>query len=68
MRTDGTNQSAPQNQPNSKSYNALMRDAQREWMEHIVEYSDRNHISVFMKESLRGLMGDDFRQEFPWEV
>lgn len=32
MRIDGTNQSAPQNQPNSKgkSYNALMRDAQRE--------------------------------------
>ena len=40
---------------------------QREWVEHIVEYSDRNHIPVFMKESLRGMMGDDFRQEFPWE-
>ena len=25
------------------------------------------HIPVFMKESLRDLMGDDFRQEFPWE-
>ena len=23
---------------------------------------------LFMKESLRELMGDDFRQEFPWEV
>ena len=41
---------------------------QREWVEHIVEYSDKNHIPVFMKESLRDLMGDDFRQEFPWEV
>lgn len=41
---------------------------QREWVEHIVEYSDKNHIPVFMKESLRGLMGSDFRQEFPWEV
>lgn len=41
---------------------------QREWVDHIVEYSDRNHIPVFMKESLRELMGDDFRQEFPWEV
>lgn len=41
---------------------------QREWVEHIVEYSDKNHISVFMKESLRELMGSDFRQEFPWEV
>ena len=40
---------------------------QREWVEHIVEYSDKNHIPVFMKESLRGLMGDDFRQEFPWQ-
>lgn len=26
------------------------------------------NIPVFMKESLRGLMGEDFRQEFPWEV
>lgn len=40
----------------------------REWVEHIVEYSDKHHIPVFMKESLRELMGDDFRQEFPWEV
>lgn len=28
----------------------------------------RRRIPVFMKESLRGIMGDDFRQEFPWEV
>ena len=41
---------------------------QREWVEHIVEYSDKNHIPVFMKDSLRVLMGDEFRQEFPWEV
>ena len=27
-----------------------------------------NGMKVFMKESLRGLMGEDFRQEFPWEV
>lgn len=40
----------------------------REWVEHIVEYSDRNGIPVFMKESLRVLMGDDFRQQFPWEA
>ena len=26
-----------------------------------------NGIPVFMKESLRTLMGEDFRQEFPWE-
>lgn len=41
--------------------------AMREWVEHIVEYSDKKHIPVFMKESLRELMGDDFRQEFPWK-
>lgn len=39
----------------------------REWVEHIVEWSDANGIPVFMKESLRELMGDDFRQEYPWE-
>ena len=42
--------------------------AQRECVEHIVEYSDKNRIPVFMKESLRELMGSDFRQEFPWEA
>ena len=41
---------------------------QREWVEHIVQYSEAKGIPVFMKESLRGLMGADFRQEFPWEV
>lgn len=40
---------------------------QREWVEHIVQYSDKTGIPVFMKESLRELMGPDFRQEFPWE-
>ena len=41
---------------------------QREWVEHIVEWSDAHGIPVFMKESLREIMGCDFRQEFPWEV
>lgn len=40
----------------------------REWVEHIVEYADKAGKPVFMKESLREIMGDDFRQEFPWEV
>ena len=39
----------------------------REWIEHIAETCRRSHIPVFMKESLRELMGDDFRQEFPWK-
>ena len=40
----------------------------REWEEHIVEYADKAGKPVFMKESLRDIMGSDFRQEFPWEV
>ena len=39
----------------------------REWIEHIAETCRRSQIPMFMKESLRELMGDDFRQEFPWE-
>lgn len=39
----------------------------REWVEHIVKYADKAGKPVFMKESLRGLMGADFKQEFPWE-
>ena len=38
----------------------------REWIDSIVQTCDEHNIPVFMKESLRGLMGDDFRQEFPW--
>ena len=40
----------------------------REWIDSIVRICDERNIPVFMKESLRSLMGDDFRQEFPWEV
>lgn len=40
----------------------------REWVDGIVMNAQGNGIPVFMKESLRSLMGDDFRQEFPWEV
>ena len=40
----------------------------REWVENIVEAAQITGMKVFMKESLRGLMGEDFRQEFPWEV
>lgn len=40
----------------------------REWIDSIVQICDERNIPVFMKESLRGLMGDDFRQEFPWEA
>ena len=41
---------------------------EKSWIDNILmecEYSGR---PVFMKESLRGIMGEDFRQEYPWEV
>lgn len=40
----------------------------REWVDNIVEAASITNMKVFMKGSLRDLMGDDFRQEFPWEV
>lgn len=39
----------------------------REWVEEIVKVCKEYGTPVFMKESLRELMGADFRQEFPWE-
>lgn len=41
---------------------------EKEWVDEIARYAEGNGIPVFMKESLRTIMGDDFRQEFPWEV
>lgn len=41
---------------------------EREWVDHIVNMCIQYNTPVFMKDSLRDLMGDDFRQEFPWEV
>lgn len=38
------------------------------WVMKIADGCDRSGIPVFMKESLRGIMGEDFRQEYPWEV
>lgn len=40
----------------------------KSWVDGIVYYAKRNNVPVFMKESLREIMGDDFQQEFPWEV
>lgn len=40
----------------------------REWVDRIVERCDRSGTPVFMKESLRHLMGDDMRQAFPWGI
>lgn len=40
----------------------------REWIEHLSQTCMKSNVPLLMKESLRDLMGDDFRQEFPWEV
>ena len=41
----------------------------KEWITELVDYySMFGYTKFFMKDSLRGLMGDDFRQEFPWEA
>lgn len=40
----------------------------KEWVDSIVEQCQNRGSKVFMKESLRSLMGDAFIQEFPWEV
>ena len=40
----------------------------KSWIDEIVEVCQKYGKPLFMKESLRGIMGDDFRQEFPWEV
>lgn len=41
----------------------------KEWIDDIVRQANENKSAVFMKESLRQLMGDDFRQDrLPWEV
>lgn len=41
---------------------------QKSWIEEIAVAAKEAGTPVFMKESLREIMGDDFRQEFPWEV
>ena len=44
----------------------------KDWVMKIVDKCQNHYhwkrTPIFMKESLRGIMGDDFRQEFPWEV
>lgn len=39
----------------------------KEWIDEIAYECKRYRTPIFMKESLRDLMGADFRQEFPWE-
>ena len=39
---------------------------EKAWIDKIAEACRKAGKPLFMKESLRELMGDDFRQEFPW--
>lgn len=41
---------------------------ERRWVENAVAQCRANGQPVFMKESLRALMGEDFVQEFPWKM
>ena len=38
----------------------------KSWIDNILMECDYSGRPIFMKESLRGIMGNDFRQEFPW--
>ena len=38
------------------------------WIMDIVQSAETTNTPVFMKESLREIMGDCFRQEYPWEA
>ena len=41
----------------------------KEWVDDLVRQANENKIAVFMKGSLRQLMGDDFRQDkLPWDI
>lgn len=40
----------------------------KEWVSNAVRQCRNNGSAIFMKESLREIMGEDFVQEFPWEV
>lgn len=39
---------------------------EKAWVDNIVDAAGITHAAVFMKESLREIMGEDFVQEFPW--
>ena len=39
---------------------------EKKWINYILAECEYSGRPIFMKESLRPIMGDDFRQEFPW--
>lgn len=40
----------------------------RSWITEIADHCEMMTIPVFMKESVKELMGSDFKQQYPWEV
>lgn len=40
----------------------------KEWIDKLAALCDRAGVPIFMKKSLREIMGADFRQEYPWGV
>ena len=40
----------------------------RAWIQDLAEYAASVDVPIFMKESVRDLMGADFKQQFPWQV
>lgn len=41
---------------------------EKSWLDGLIERCEETQTPIFMKESLRELMGEDFRQEYPWEI
>lgn len=41
---------------------------EKKWVDDIAAACREAGVPLFMKESLRSIMGDDFQQEFPWEA
>lgn len=47
-------------------FSPALEAAKEQWVQ--ATLCDIAETPLFMKDSLRELMGDDFKQEFPWEV
>ena len=41
---------------------------EKSWISELMDASKMTNTPLFMKDSLRDIMGDDFIQQFPWEV
>ena len=41
---------------------------QKSWIDEIAKQCQQNHVPIFMKDSLSGIMGTDMKKEYPWTV